>query len=397
LAALRIDRTTRGRRSPWGRRVVSLLLVGGGLVAGLRWGVPAVTSRLYRVEVDVTEVALLTPAQGAVELTATGYVSAQIVAKVGSKVPGRIAQVKVREGQRVKTGDVLFVLDPADERSALGAAQARTEAARARAAAAEARVSEVRLQYEREKALAERGVHPPAGAEELAARLTALETDAKAAAAEVRVSQAEAGSVGLELRNTTIAAPIDGTAISRPRQLGDVIGPQDTLVDLADFASLMVEVDVPESRLDKVKPGGPVEVVLDSAPGQRLRGEVAELSPRLDRAKATALVRVRVTDPFERLWPNMAARVAFLSAPLDEAALRAAPKKILPSTALVERSGVTGVWVLEGEVLRWTPVTVAERLPSSVVLGQGPEAGSRVVDRPAPELVDGRSVKVKSP
>jgi RND family efflux transporter MFP subunit len=397
LASLRIDRAAPVRRSPWVGRLALLIVLGAGGVGLWRWAPGFVEGQLFRPEVEVTEVAVLSPAQAAVELTAAGYVTAQVVAKVGSKVQGRLAEVRIKEGQAVKAGTILFVLDPADERSAVGAANARTEAARARTVAAEARVAEVKLQYDREKALVERGVRAPAGAEELGARLAALETEAKAAAAEVRVSQSEAGSVNLSLRNTTIVAPIDGTAITRPSQLGDVVGPQQTLVELADFSSLLVEVDVPEARLERVKIGGPVEIVLDSAPNQRLRGEVAELSPRLDRSKATALVRVRITDGFERVWPNMAARVSFLSKALDEAALKAVARRVLPKSALVERNGTNGVWVLDGDRLRWTPVSIAERLPSSIVLAEGPEVGTRLVDRPAPELSDGRSVKLKSP
>jgi HlyD family secretion protein len=397
LASLRIDRADPAKAPAWRRWIGWILVLGGGGAAAAKWLPSTIERGIFKPEVEVTEVTLLTPAQAAIELTATGHVTAQVVAKVGPKIQGRIAQVRVREGQAVKAGDVLFVLDPADEKSALGTAQARIEAARARARASEARLAEARVQYDREKALVDRGVHSPGAADESAARLSALEVESQAAAADIRVSQSEAGSVNQNLRNTTIVAPISGTAVTRPSQVGDVVGPTTTLVELCDFTSLLVEVDVPEARLDKVKVGGPAEVVLDSAPSERLRSEVAELSPRLDRSKATALARVRVTDRFDRLWPNMAARVSFLSRPLDAAAAKAPAKRVVPSTALVEKNGVRGLFTLEEDRVRWTPVSVVERLPTSVVLGDGPAAGVRLVDRPPPDLVDGRAVKIKHP
>ncbi len=397
LASLRIDRAPRKAAAPWAKKALITVLALGSLAAGGVWASGALARNLFKPEVASTEIAQLSAAQGAVELTATGYVTAQVVAKVGPKRPGRVSMVRVHEGQTVRAGDVLFELDPADEQSALGTANARTDVARARTAAAEARVQELKIQYDREKLLADQGVRAPAGVEELGARLAALQTEVSAAQAEIRANQSEAGSAHQNLKNTRVLAPIDGTALTRPSQLGDIVGPQTTLVELAAFSSLLVEVDVPEARMERVKLGGPVEIVLDSAPTQRLRGEVAEFSPRVDRSKATALVRVKVTDTFERLWPNMSARVSFLDKPLDAAALKSAPKLIAPKSALLDRHGSTGLFVIEDDKLRWTAVTVGERLASSVVLIDGPAAGTRIVDSPAPELTDGRSVKLKSP
>ena len=75
---------------------------------------------------------------------------------------------------------------------------------------------------------------------------------------------------------------------SRPRS-GDVVGPALRRWSRSPTsASLLVETDVPEGRLHLVKKGGPCEIVLDAYPDKRFRGEVVEVSPRLNRAKATA-------------------------------------------------------------------------------------------------------------
>ena len=84
-------------------------------------------------EVEVTEIGWVSPAQATIDLTSTGYVVPQRVAKVGAKVTGRITKVNIVEGQEVKTGDLLFELDPTDQRSAVASAQARALAAQARA------------------------------------------------------------------------------------------------------------------------------------------------------------------------------------------------------------------------------------------------------------------------
>ncbi len=104
----------------------------------------------------------LSPVQGAVEVTSSGYVVPQVVAKVGSKLTGRISKVGVREGAAVKAGDVLFELDPSEQRAAVNASQARVLSAAAKVEAARAQLQEVELQLARQEALAKTGAVPAA-------------------------------------------------------------------------------------------------------------------------------------------------------------------------------------------------------------------------------------------
>ena len=64
-------------------------------------------------------------------------------------------------------------------------------------------------------------------------------------------------------------------------------------VEIADFDTLMVETDVPEQRLHMVTIGGPAEIVLDAFPSRRYRGRTEEITPQVNRSKATVIVRER--------------------------------------------------------------------------------------------------------
>ena len=88
-------------------------------------------------------------------------------------------------------------------------------------------------------------------------------------------------------------------------------------VEIADFTTLMVETDVPEQRLHQVKMGGPAEIVLDAFPNRRYRGKAVEVTPKVNRAKATVTVKVAFVDENEGVLPDMAARVSFLSGELS--------------------------------------------------------------------------------
>jgi HlyD family secretion protein len=399
LASLRISRDDQRepapRRFAWGRMVVVVVVL-VGLGAGYWFGKPAIEAKIFRTEVDLTEIAVVSPAQAAVDLTSTGYVIPQTVAKVGAKVVGRISKVNIKEGQKVKAGDVLFELDPTDPKSLVTSAQAKVAAAHARALTARANHAEIDQQAKRQKKLVESGSVSSSTADDLVARAAALEAAVKAADAETAAAQAEVTALSVNLKNMIIAAPIDGTAITKPATLGDVVSPQGTLVELADFESLLIETDVPEGRMGLVKEKGPCEVILDTAPSKRYRGVVVEVSPRMNRSKATGTAKVKLLDKPERLSPEMSARVSFLTKELKESDLKEAPKKIVPQAALVDRGGSKAVFVVEGNKVKLVTVTVGAPFGTGFELTDGPAAGTRVVRDPPKSLADGQSVKERS-
>ena len=246
------------------------------------------------------------------------------------------------------------------------------------------------MQYDRNKKLAERGAVTQATADDLAAHLQSLtnqvkasDDDASAAEADANAAQAEMSSLSVNLGNMTIDSPLTGSAVTKPAQVGDVVSPSGTLVELADFDSLRVEVDVPESHLGAMKKGTPCEIVLDAFPDQRRRGEVSELGPRLDRAKATGVVKVRFVDGMDGVLPEMAARVSFLTKALDPTQMKAPAKKIVPSSAVVTRGGAKVVFVVDGDRVHMVPVTVGAPFRGRLRAHRWPDAGRTRCEGPA--------------
>ena len=408
LAALRIarDEAPPKRRSWRWLVVVAALLAVAWAVRAL--AVPYVSAKVFKTEVALTEVALVSPAQATVRLTATGYVVPQVVAKVGAKVTGRITKVNLHEGDHVAAGTILFELDALDQASSISSAQARVAAARSKAAAergqaqvARANLAESRQQYERQKKLAATGSVTGASVDDLAARVQSLEQQvaaadqlANAADADANAIAAEVGALKVNLGNFTIPAPIDGTAVDKPAQVGDVVNPASTLVELVDFRSLLLEVDVPETKLGQISAGAPCEVVLDAFADKRLRGEVLERSPRLNRAKATGTIKVKL-EALDGVLPEMSARVSFLDKKLEDADLKAAPKTIVPASAIAERGGGKVVFVFEDGKVRQVPVTLGAPFAGGFELSSGLAPGTRLIKDPAATLADGQAVKEK--
>lgn len=380
-----------------------MLAIVGGAAA---FAYPRLKAQIFKSDVSITEISMVSPAQASITFSATGYVSPQVISKVGAKVPGRVARVAVKEGDVVKAGDALVELDNADQRSAINAAQARVAAAKARADAARANLAEVKQLMERAKTLVERGVTGRADLDDQTARSRSLEEAAKAADADMRATATEVDGLRVALKDRTIYAPIDGTIITKPPAVGELVGPQTigALLEIADFRSLVVETDVPENRLHLIKVGSPCEIVLDAYPSKRHRGSTLEIGKRVNRAKATVTVKVRFSDAADGdadrasgagALPDMSARVSFLGEELSAEAMKEAPKRVVPASAVAERGGGKVVFLFEGGKVRMVPVTLGGPAGGGLELIDGPPPGSRVVSSPSPELADGQKVKEK--
>jgi hypothetical protein len=79
--------------------------------------------------------------------------------------------------------------------------------------------------------------------------------------------------------------------------------------------------------------------VLDAYPSRRYRGTVVEIGKRVNRAKASVIVKVRFKDDMEGVLPDMSARVSFLSEELKQESLKEAPKKVVAAEAVTDREG----------------------------------------------------------
>jgi RND family efflux transporter MFP subunit len=404
LASLKIDRSA---PRPKGKSpiatIVGVLLAVGAAGAAYQWGWPALSAVIFKTEVETTEVITMSPAQASVELTSTGYVIPQVDSAVASKVMGKVRKQYVRQGDKVKAGDVLLEIDPSDQNASIATAMSQAAAARARVQTAKATLAEIKVQATRAQSLAQEGIGPKGAADDLNARAASLSEQVKASEAEAKAADALVGALRVNLGNFTITAPIAGTVVNKPPEVGEFIGPQPAGVaidmggvQIADFSTLMVETDVPEQRLGQVKLGGPAEIVLDAFPGKRYRGKAKEITPTVNRTKATVTVKVAFVDENDGVLPEMSARVSFLSGELDKEAMKAPPKTIVPGSAIVDLNGSKVVYRLESGIVRITPVTLGPAFGNGFEVQSGVTSGTRIVNNPPQGLADGQKIKERN-
>jgi len=401
LASLKIDRGAAARaprRFPGWLLWVFIIGVIGGV--GYRVGYPMLQSALFTTEVKTGEITLVSPAQAQVQLTATGYVVAQIAAKVGAKVTGRIAELYVEEGQVIEKGAKVARLEDVDQKSVIAAARAKAAAARARIATAKTALAETRQVLTREKALVAGGASAQAIVDDLQTKVDSLVAAVKAAEAEAAAMDAETRTLQVQLDNYIITSPISGTVVDKLVEVSEMVVPgfgSPGVIEVIDLTSVVVEIDVPEGRLDQVKVGAPCEIVLDAYASERYRGAVKEIGRRVNRAKATVPVKVSFVDRPEQALPDMAARVSFLTEALDEKMLKVPPKLVVPVNAIVQRNGADVIFVVDDDRVRMTAVKAGGPFAGGRELETQIPAGTKVVLDPAASLTDGQKVKERNP
>src|SRR5437660_11219016 len=392
LKSLRSDRGRAKRSlSRWGPAAAAIAVAAALALIGWR----ALGGRLFAPEVDTATVALVTPAQGAQLLVATGYVVPQRKANISPRIGGRVAKIFVEDGTVVKAGQVIAVLEDADYRAQLAQAKADVKSAQARAVRAEVDQEDAQRQYQREQIVQQKGVSTPAALDTATARLGVSRAARAAAEADVAAGRARVDVARVNLDNCYVRAPFSGRITQKLTDVGEIVfgftsagnAGNGGIASLADFESLQVEADVSESQVAKLAIGTPAEIVLDAFPDRRYRGKVAGVRPRVDRAKATVTVKVAFVDEAKDVLPDMGSKVTFLTRQLDEAAQKAPPTPAVAPDAVVDRGENKAVFVVQqNETVKSVPVITGAPMGGLVALRDGPPPGTKVVRRPDGDL-----------
>jgi len=398
LDRLRIDRQEGQRPTASRNPRIILGILAGLLMLGAAlyfWGPLQPTQ-----EVKLWTVAKVYPAQAFTQLNASGYVVAQRKAAVSSKSTGRLAFLGVEEGSRVKKGQILATLENEDLVAARDQAVSQIKESEAGRLNAQAELNDATLQYRRYKDLVARDLVARQDFDTAVARYDKAKAGVALAQARIKVSQAALANAQASLEYSYIRGPFDGVVTTKFAEVGEVVAPfgaavnaRAAVVTMADLNSLMVEADVAESNLDRVKVGQPCEITLDAIPNKRFAGEVHMIVPTADRAKATVLTKVKFLEFDDRILPEMSAKVAFLTKPLQTGERQ--PRLAVPKGALVTKNGKQEAFIIEGHRVKLAPVTVGQTLENLVEIQGGLKEGDRVVLDPPASLKDGSRIRVK--
>ncbi len=365
-----------------------------------------VTAMLYgtgvlkpAVEVEVANVTQVYPSQTFTLLNASGYVVAQRKAAVASKVTGRLTYLMVEEGTEVKKGEVVARLEDEEAVASRDQAAAALTAARHNLDLVQAELTEAQLSFDRNKILLDNEFISESSFDIAEARYKKARAAVEAAMAEVNVHRAALHGAEVAVEYTLIRAPFDAVVLTKNADIGDIVTPvgaaanaKAAVVTIADMDSLLVEVDVSESNIQLVKIGQPCEIQLDALPDSRFRGKVHMIVPTADRTKATILVKVSFIEKNSRILPEMSAKVAFLERDIGDDEQQ--PRTALLESAVLTNNSRKSVFLINGNRVKETQVTVGDQFGDMVEIMEGVIAGDRVVLSPLEDIRNGSKIKV---
>jgi RND family efflux transporter MFP subunit len=352
-----------------------------------------------RVEVETATVSQVYPSQTFTLLNASGYVVAQRKASVAPKTTGSIVWIGVEEGSRVRTGEIIARLENLDVTAGRDQAAANLVNTRASLAQARAELDDAGLAFNRQKELLSQGIVARADYDVAEARFKRAKGGVDGATASINAARAALRGAEAAIEYTRIRAPFDAVVLTKNADVGDIVTPigaaataKAAVVTIADMGSLRVEADVSESNLGKIRVGQPCEIQLDALPDTRFAGALHMIVPTADRSKATVMVKVRFLDLDSRILPEMSAKVAFLEREVKGEEKK--PRTAVNPAAVITRNGKSHLFLVKGDRVAETPVTLGNRIGDMVEVLSGAKAGEKVALKPLDKLRDGKRIKI---
>jgi RND family efflux transporter MFP subunit len=338
---------------------------------------------------------------GQTVLNASGYVTARREATVSSKVTGKVMEVLIEEGMKVKEGQILARLDDTNIKAGLEVAQAQLASAKAALAETEAQLKNADQEFQRTTELAKQHIASQSDLDLAESNAKALQAHLAQQKLDVVVAERQVTTWQQQMDDMVIRAPFDGVVTTKDAQPGEMISPVSAgggytrtgIGTVVDMNSLEIEIDVNESYINRVEPSQPVEATLDAYPDWKIPCKVIATIPTADRQKSTVKVRVGFDQLDPRILPDMSVKVAFRGVS-GTAAGRAV---MVPKSAVQNQDGRDVVFVVRGGRAERRAVTVSDTQGDDSVLSAGVSAGEKIVVAAPAGLNDGTKVKEVKP
>ena len=383
-------------------------------------------------------------------VTASGEVRPRRYVNVGANVSGRLVEINVLEGDRVKKGQILARVESERYEAIQRQSEAGVAAARADLQRTEADVAAAKLAFDRAKRMQQDKLIADSAYDQAEAEWKMKTAQVESARRRVAQLQAQLESTRDDLVKTTVIAPMDGVVTNLPKEAGEmVIGAMSfsptVIMTVADLSVMECEVMVDETDFRNLKLGQEAKIKVDALEGLELKGDVTEIgSSALVRgsgsqaATQTALgantgnqpkdfkVTITIKDPPANLRPGLNAtadittekREKVVAVPVQAVVVREVNKegKVVDPDAMAqgggEREGNTvaqaarekgvekdGVFVVSGEKAVFKPVKTGIMGETDIEITEGITEGQEIVTgsyRTLRNLKDDARIKVET-
>lgn len=301
----------------------------------------------------------------------SGSIAARNEFVLGFQTIGRIAELSVDVGDRVKKGDVIALLDQVS-------LQEQVDAAEASLSAEQAEADFYETQFERVRTLRQRNVSSQADEESALAQKDA-------ALAQVEAAKADLNAANEALEYAKLIAPSDGIVIETPAEQGSVVVSGERVVTLASLSARDAVIDVPTEMLPAITPETVFHVALTGAELDPVEARLRLVEPVTDETLRNRRIRLALENPgpdyrinaLVDVWPAAQGSDAIL---------------MIPNDAILDVEGTPAVWrVGPGRVVEKVDVTISVILRETVI-SDGVAEGDEIVVKGIHSLTEGQTV-----
>lgn len=315
-------------------------------------------------------------------IRATGTVHAQQTAVISAQVVGRIQQVLVREGDAVRAGQTLAVLDDATLRTQVAQAQAGVKAAENQQSAVESNAKLAVSTLERYKQLQAQKSVSPQEMDEVARRAEAAQAQVDAVRAQAEAAKAQESGARTMLAYSRLVAPYSGIVTARMADPGTLASPGVPLMQVDQAGALQLETTVDQSAIATVRKGLKVPVAINGT--NVTTGTVQEIVPAADPGSHSFTVKVALPSSTQ-LRAGMYGSAEFANGTRQAI--------VVPSSAIVQRGSLMCAYVLDSNGLaQLRYVTLGSTHGDTVEVLTGISAGEKLVDAPADRDLAGKRI-----
>jgi RND family efflux transporter MFP subunit len=316
-------------------------------------------------------------------LSVVGNLVAAATVEAVPKVSGRLETVNVRLGDRVSRGQTLAKVEDREIEEQVNQAKASFDVAAATIRQREADLKLAQTNLDRSRNLFERQLIPRQTFDDTEAKYQAALASVDLARAQFAQAKARLDELNINLANTVITSPVSGFVGKRALDPGAWVTPNSALISVVDIGIVRLVANIVEKDLRRIAQGIKADVSVDAFPDEKFEGRIAHVAPVLDPATRTAQIEVDINNASFRLKPGMYARVDFTVEKKENTL-------VVPANAIVDLNGQKGVFMPdEGDVAKFTPVTVGMTSPSQVEVSKGLSEGTKVVTTGAAALREG--------
>jgi RND family efflux transporter MFP subunit len=356
-----------------------LVIVLAVVLAGCEKKVEPGVTQVKRQKVTGIKTEIIHPVEVRKYYETSGTVIARTVSVVSSRLMGTVTSLKVRDGDRVRAGQLLLTIDDRDIREKVKAAKEGYEEAKKGLEAAKENRDLVDVTFKRYKNLYDEKALTGQELDQIRTKKKIADIDYEKAQAGLR--RAEAGLKEAEVYQGfgQVTAPVSGIVTGKKIDVGSMAVPGNPLMNIEDDASYRIEIKGNETLAGRISKGAEADVFI-GALDRHFKGKIVEVVPSVDPVSRSFIVKIGLRG--EGLRNGFYGRVSI--------AMGKKKALLVPAGAIVERGELTGLYIVGKDgVLKYTLVRVGKAYGGGVEVLSGLKPGERVVVEGVEKAVDG--------